>query len=88
MAACNLAPTQPLPSAFELTPDAFLRHAFERRVWNEIPRPTPGHLPWNPDQWTPASLEPSVGPVRLDQEALMRWLSPFPPAKVRVQSEA
>ena len=88
VAACCLAPAEPEHHAFALTPDAFLRHTFARRVWNEIPRPTPGHLPWNPDAWAPAAVDPSVGPVRLDQQALMRWLSPFPPAKLRVFSEA
>lgn len=87
VAACCLASDEP-HSAFELTPTAFLGHAFERRVWNASPRPNAGRLPWNPDVWAPASPEPSVGPVRLDQETLMRLLSPFPAPRLAIVSEA
>lgn len=85
--ACCLTSDAPL-RAFELTPFAFLGHTFDRRVWNETPRPTPGRLPWSPDAWSPASPEPSVGPTRLDQETLMRLLSPFPAPRLSVLSEA
>jgi YD repeat-containing protein len=87
VAACCLAPDEP-QRAFELTPWAFLGHAFDRRVWDETPRPVAGRLPWNPDAWAPASPEPDVGPLRLDQETLMRLLSPFPAPRLSVISEA
>jgi|GEM_PF-1947735 len=88
VAACCLGPDRPLVSAADLTPEAFLRHTFARRVWNEQPRPIAGTQPWSPDTWAPADVEPSTGPTRLDQHALMRWLSPFPVAKLRVLSDA
>lgn len=82
VATCGLAPEPLPPRLFGLTPASVLRTTFRRQIWDPKPRPLPGTLPWNPDQWAPAVTDPAVGSTRLDADALMRLLSPFPLQKL------
>ncbi len=86
VASCGLA-SEPLPARlFGLTPACVLRSTFRRQIWDPKPRPLPGSLPWNPDDWAPRVNEPSVGSTRLDAESLMRWLSPFPLRRLTINA--
>ncbi len=76
--ACCLEAGELDAAPLQLTPSVFLRRSFERRVWNPRPRPRPGTVAWNPDDWMPPAIDPDVGETRLCRDALMRWLSPFP----------
>lgn len=69
---------------FGLRPATLLQGIFSRRVWD--PRPAPSEGAWNPDAWTPPSLDPEMGHTRLDAKTLMRLLSPFPRPELTVPS--